>query len=307
MHIQCKKCNYCEKTDRSFFVKIIGGATAGMGYWAWVAYFFAGTGFAMPICIAIMAGGGAMLAFADTIVPWISKMYDCPECGGNDWVAIDDEAVEKLKLAQLKIQQLNAENAKYKSDIKQLSNELLQKKNELQEHIKKAVQENIIIDNPHHHDDDYIKKLENDIDFLMEQWESQENKILELIQSQEIKDELDNIANAYTKQEMKLIEKIKIRFHKLYQKISINDKSYKRLARMNDDELLKFEQVIKKLNDGQLNFRDNIHGTTVKEIDFNQTGRIYITKMDNIYQIVCVGDKNSQEKDINFLKKYYRD
>lgn len=27
------------------------------GFWAWAAYLFAGTGFAMPIVIAIIAGG----------------------------------------------------------------------------------------------------------------------------------------------------------------------------------------------------------------------------------------------------------
>lgn len=305
MHIQCKKCNYCEKTDKSFFVKLIGGATAGMGYWAWVAYFFAGTGFAMPICIAIMAGGGAMLAFSDTIVPWISKMYDCPECHGNDWVAIDDEAVEKIRLAQQKIQQLNTENAKYKLEIKELSDDLNQKKNEIQEYIKTTFQENVIVNTQNSYDDDYVKKLENDFYFLMEQWENQESKILELVQSQEAKDELENVATAYTKQEMKVIDKIKMRFRKLYQKVSIEDKSYKRLVRMNDSELLKFEQEIKKLNEGQLSFRDDIYGADVKEVDFDGSGRFYIRKIDDVYSVVCVGDKNTQDKDIEWLKKHY--
>lgn len=305
MHIQCKQCKHCEKTDMAFFAKIIGGVTAGMGYWAWVAYFFAGTGFAMPICIAIMAGGGAMMAYSDKIIVWISKNYPCPSCKGNQWIAIDDETATQIRLDQQKIQKLNQENAKYKSEIEQLSDALNQRKNELQEYIKTTFQKNILVNTQNTHDDDYVKKLENDIDFLMEQWENQESKILELTQSQEIKDELESFALAYTKQEMKVIDKIKMRFRKLYQKVSIDDKPYKRLARMNDDELLKFEQEIKKIHEGEFDFRDNIHGADVKEVDFDDSGRIYIRKIDNVYSVVCVGNKNTQDKDIEWLKKYY--
>lgn len=305
MHIQCKQCKHCEKTDMAFFAKIIGGVTAGMGYWAWVAYFFAGTGFAMPICIAIMAGGGAMMAYSDKIIVWISKNYPCPSCKGNQWIAIDDETATQIRLDQQKIQKLNQENAKYKSEIEQLSDALNQRKNELQEYIKTTFQKNILVNTQNTHDDDYVKKLENDIDFLMEQWENQESKILELTQSQEIKDELESFALAYTKQEMKVIDKIKMRFRKLYQKVSIDDKPYKRLARMSDRDLLKFEQEIKKIHEGEFDFRDNIHGADVKEVDFDDSGRIYIRKIDNVYSVVCVGNKNTQDKDIEWLKKYY--
>lgn len=305
MHIQCKQCKHCEKTDMAFFAKIIGGVTAGMGYWAWVAYFFAGTGFAMPICIAIMAGGGAMMAYSDKIIVWISKNYPCPSCKGNQWIAIDDETATQIRLDQQKIQKLNQENAKYKSEIEQLSDALNQRKNELQEYIKTTFQKNILVNTQNTHDDDYVKKLENDIDFLMEQWENQESKILELTQSQEIKDELESFALSYTKQEMKVIDKIKMRFRKLYQKVSIDDKPYKRLARMSDRDLLKFEQEIKKIHEGEFDFRDNIHGADVKEVDFDDSGRIYIRKIDNVYSVVCVGNKNTQDKDIEWLKKYY--
>lgn len=310
MHIQCKNCNYCKKTDKGFFIKLIGTTFTGGGFWAWVTYFFAGTGFALPICIAIVSGGVAMLAFSDTIVPWISKRYDCPKCKHNQWIAIDDEVAAKMKLTQQKLERLHAENAKYKSEIKELSDELVQRKNKLQDYIKKSIQEcieksiqeNIHINNQKSYDDEYVKRLENDFDFLMEELENKENTILELLKNQE---GLEDMTNAYNKQETKMIEKIKVRFRKLYMKVSISNKSYKRLVRMNDDELLYFEQEIKKINDGQLNFRDNIYGTDVKEVDFNKTGRIYLRKIDNCYNVVCVGNKNTQDKDIDWLKKRY--
>jgi hypothetical protein len=88
MKIKCRSCGHMEKTNLGFFVKVIGGAIPLGGYWAWVAYIFAGTGFAMPIVIAIISGGVAMLVFKDEIVQWIvNRGYKCPSCGKVAWEA----------------------------------------------------------------------------------------------------------------------------------------------------------------------------------------------------------------------------
>jgi len=69
-------------------VKLIGGAMPLGGFWAWTIYLFAGTGFAMPIVIAIIGGGVGMLVFKDEIVQWIiNRGYSCPECGAINWEA----------------------------------------------------------------------------------------------------------------------------------------------------------------------------------------------------------------------------
>jgi len=40
----------------------------------------------MPIVLAIMSGGIAMLIFKDDIVRWITnKGYKCPKCSFSDW------------------------------------------------------------------------------------------------------------------------------------------------------------------------------------------------------------------------------
>lgn len=57
----------------------------GFGGYAWITYIFAGTGFALIICAAIVSGGVAMLAFSDQITKWVSEKYDCPNCGKNKW------------------------------------------------------------------------------------------------------------------------------------------------------------------------------------------------------------------------------
>lgn len=38
-NIVCKRCGYRETLNKRFILKILGGAFAGGGFWAWVAYF----------------------------------------------------------------------------------------------------------------------------------------------------------------------------------------------------------------------------------------------------------------------------
>jgi len=87
MKLKCKKCGHTETVNKRFFLKVIGVALSGGGFWAWVAYIFAGTGFALPICIAIVLGGAGLAAFADEIALWASKKFPCPKCGSKDWSA----------------------------------------------------------------------------------------------------------------------------------------------------------------------------------------------------------------------------
>lgn len=87
MIIKCKKCGNTEKVNKDLYVKIIGGALPAGGYYAWVTYLFAGTGFAMPIVVAMITGGVGILAFQDKIVAWISKNYECPKCKSKSWEA----------------------------------------------------------------------------------------------------------------------------------------------------------------------------------------------------------------------------
>ena len=86
MKITCGGCGHQERTNLKFFVRIIGGAMPVGGYWAWVTYLFAGTGFAMPIVVAIITGGTAILIFQDEIIEWVvNRGYKCPKCGKVQW------------------------------------------------------------------------------------------------------------------------------------------------------------------------------------------------------------------------------
>ena len=89
MKIKCRNCGYTEETNLDLIVKIIGSVMPVGGYWAWTAYIFAGTGFAMVIVVAIIAGGTAMLVYKDEIVDWIiHKDYKCEKCNVVDWEAL---------------------------------------------------------------------------------------------------------------------------------------------------------------------------------------------------------------------------
>ena len=90
MFIKCNHCGHKETLDKRFILKVLGGAVSGFGFWAWVAYFFAGTGLALPICVALVTGGVAIAAFSDEIAAWVSKRYSCPKCGRKDWKVVEN-------------------------------------------------------------------------------------------------------------------------------------------------------------------------------------------------------------------------
>ena len=86
MKIHCGNCGHSYKATVELIVKIIGGAMPIGGFWAWVSYLLAGTGLALPIVIALITGGVAILVFKDEIVQWIvNRGYKCCKCGGVDW------------------------------------------------------------------------------------------------------------------------------------------------------------------------------------------------------------------------------
>ncbi|GAA6888287.1 hypothetical protein HpHNI69_05790 [Helicobacter pylori] len=67
-YLKCKSCGHKEKTSLKFFVRVIGAALPAGGVATWTTYLLAGTGFALPICVAIITGGVTILAFQDEII-----------------------------------------------------------------------------------------------------------------------------------------------------------------------------------------------------------------------------------------------
>lgn len=90
-YVECRFCGHKEKLNKEFIAKIIGGVITGSGFWAWVTFLFEGTGFALPICLAIMIGGSAIMAYSNEITVWLCKKYECPNCQKKDWRIIEKE------------------------------------------------------------------------------------------------------------------------------------------------------------------------------------------------------------------------
>jgi len=87
--LRCKKCGYQEEANMDLWLKIIGGTLPAGGMTAWVTYFFAGTGLALPICAAMIAGGIGILIYKNQILKWISSNYKCPKCNKSNWELVE--------------------------------------------------------------------------------------------------------------------------------------------------------------------------------------------------------------------------
>ncbi len=86
-YLKCKSCGHKEETSLKFFVRVIGAALPAGGATTWTTYLFVGTGFALPICAAIITGGVAILAFQDEIIEWLAdKGYRCEKCSKSSFV-----------------------------------------------------------------------------------------------------------------------------------------------------------------------------------------------------------------------------
>lgn len=97
LYIKCSKCGYYAKVDGKLFAKILGGFVSGFGFWAWISFLFAGTGFALPLCIAIMTGGVALVAFSEQVVNWMNRKYNCPVCRQKAWFTVTYDELQKDK------------------------------------------------------------------------------------------------------------------------------------------------------------------------------------------------------------------
>ncbi|WP_213067194.1 hypothetical protein [Acinetobacter sp. CFCC 10889] len=111
MKIRCRSCGHSETLNKELIVTLLGGAVAGFGFWAWVSFLFAGTGFAMPLCIAIVVGGPALaIKYGDEIVEWLAKHgYNCKKCGASDWMALTEEANQQLDQKELQKKSLQTQ------------------------------------------------------------------------------------------------------------------------------------------------------------------------------------------------------
>lgn len=135
--IKCQECGHYDEVNKLFFVKLIGGAVIGLGWWAWISFLFAGTGFAMAICIAIVAGGAGMMTYSKEITEWVSERYDCPKCGKRSWKMMTDDEMHMEKMNA----HLQHQNETLNNDVKSGINDIKKAQDETNKNIKKGFDE----------------------------------------------------------------------------------------------------------------------------------------------------------------------
>lgn len=283
MRIKCLDCGHSEEVTVDLFVKLIGGVTAGFGFWAWTSFLFAGTGFAMAICIAIIGGGAAMLAYKDEIIDWlVNKGYACDGCGSQKWAAVSAEVEKEINEQKAKISKLEKEG-------KGLTENFTIKENEAVAYVKSQ---------------NSSFSLE-DVEELLGEIEEKDCRIEALLRD---KDEWEKLKEPLLSAQKKVIGNLEKRFSTCYSSLSFSNRALKRIVRLTESDRVKFEQQLGFLqhNPKKASFRDDIIGTDVKELGFGNDGRIYVRKGGTQFTVVSVGNKGTQNTDLKHLKSAYR-
>ena len=111
-----------------------------------------------------------------------------------------------------------------------------------------------------------------------------------------------------SRQKEKTLNSVRKRFKTLYKNASINEKAINGFMDLPDDMKIKSEEIIHKLNEDQkyVKVKRKVFGKkgriTIQEVIFAYKGRLYFrnTKGSRI-EILTIGTKNTQTKDLEFL------
>jgi len=110
------------------------------------------------------------------------------------------------------------------------------------------------------------------------------------------------------KQKTKVYNTVRKRFKTLYKNISVEKRALNGFLDLTDDMKIKGEEIIHKLNEDPnvVSVKRKVFGkksrTTVQEVIFAYKGRLYFRKQkDNRIEILTIGTKNTQAKDLEFL------
>ncbi len=157
-------------------------------------------------------------------------------------------------------------------------------------------------------EDDLIKEivaLEENIDeniALQKEKQEEINALKEKIKlfEKEMRKENKQTTNSYNT--------VRKRFKTLYKNISVNKRAINGFLDLTDDMKIKGEEIIHKLNDNQglVLVKRKVFGkkgrATVQEVIFAYKGRLYFhKKKDSQIEILAIGTKNTQVKDLEFL------
>ena len=212
----------------------------------------------------------------------------------------DDIEKEKEIDRLLKLKNIYTEKLKFLGqDRKKLTSEAKKIKNQMEDEKEKASR----------NEDEMIKEI------ISLEKETETNLALQIKQQEEI-DSLKEKIDRYTKslqkesrQKTKNHPSIKKRFDTIYKNLLINERAINGFIDLTDDMKIKVEEIIHQLNEDPklVLIKRKVFGKkgreTVLEVIFAYKGRLYYRKTkDNKIEVLVIGTKNTQVKDLEFLR-----
>jgi hypothetical protein len=210
--------------------------------------------------------------------------------------------IEKAKEIDRLLKLKNIYTEKLKTlgqERKNLTSEAKKIKNQMEDERQKASR----------NEDEMIKEI------VSLEKEIETNLDLQIGQQEEIdllKEEIDKYTKDKQKdnrQKIKAYTSIKKRFDAIYKNLSINERAINGFIDLTDEMKIKVEEIIHQLNEDpqvvpikRKVFVKKGH-ETVLEVIFAYKGRLYYRKTkDNKIEVLVVGTKNTQAKDLEFLR-----
>jgi hypothetical protein len=207
------------------------------------------------------------------------------------------QEMERLKNAKQSttrsLASLRAERERLTSEFNRLQQRIEQEKN------KASLNEDQMLDE--------IESLEKRI---------QENLSMQTSQQQEIDALRDQIRQyekarrSEEKQKVRAVEAAGKRFRTLYKKLTVHPRAVEGYIELTDDMRIKAEEIVHQLNENpdQVPIKRKVFGRkgmeTVLEVIFAYNGRLYFRRRgDQRIEVLVIGTKNTQNRDLGFIKK----
>lgn len=154
---------------------------------------------------------------------------------------------------------------------------------------------------------DEMVALEEKINQSLKQ---QERQLQEINDLREKIDQFEKGSQPKGRQHLKGLDSSRKRFNTLYKKLTVHDRAIEGVLNLPEQLKLKAEEVIHQLNDDPnlVAVKRKVFGKksreTVFEVIFAYKGRLYFRKLPgNRLEIVAIGTKLTQNKDLAFLDK----
>ena len=159
------------------------------------------------------------------------------------------------------------------------------------------------------------ERNEDDLIGEIESLESKLNENLSLQSSQEeeirrLKEKIELLEKEQRREDRgrsKTAAALQKRFATLYKNLNVNERAVDGLLELNEEMRLKAEEVIHQLNAAPelVVIKRKVFGKknreTVLEVVFAYKGRLYFRRREGRVEVVAVGTKNTQERELEFL------